>query len=106
MNFQNARRQYWITVRYSWEEWYQGIRRSYRFLQDRPVEIYAALTPQMQEVWDTIMAKEKVASYMSEQLISHVRKFEIEQLHDGASEKKTYTASKTMRLPKWLNQAA
>jgi len=43
---------------------------------------------------------------MSEQLISHVRKFEIEQLHDGASEKKSYTASKTMRLPKWLKQAA
>ena len=106
MNFQNARRQYWVTVRYSWEEWYQAIRRSYRFLQDRPVEIYAALTPQMQEVWDTIQAKEKVAAHMSEQLISHVRKFEIEQLHDGTNEKKAYQASKAMRLPRWLNQAS
>jgi hypothetical protein len=105
MNFQNASRQYWVTVRYSWEEWYQAIRRSYRFLQDRPVEIYASLTPQMQEVWDTIQAKEKVAAHMSEQLISHVRKFELEELHDGAAEKKVYEASKQMRLPVWLKAA-
>jgi hypothetical protein len=105
MNFQNATQQYWVTVRYSWEEWYQAIRRSYRFLQDRPVEIYASLTPQMQEVWDTIQAKEKVAAHMSEQLISHVRKFELEELHDGAAEKKVYEASKQMRLPVWLKAA-
>ena len=106
MNFQNAHNQIFVGLSYSWEEWYQAIRRSYRFLQDRPVEIYAALTPQMQEVWDTIQAKEKVAAHMSEQLISHVRKFEIEQLHDGTNEKKAYQASKAMRLPKWLKQAA
>lgn len=104
MNFQNASKQYWVTVRYSWEEWYQAIRRSYRFLQDRPVWIYAALTPQMQEVWDIIQGKGRVATHMSEQLISHVRKFEIEQLTDtdGASESKTYTPRMEMRIPRWL----
>lgn len=102
MNFQNASKQYWVTVRYSWEEWYQAIRRSYRFLQDRPVQIYASLTPQMQEVWDTIQAKEKVAAHMSEQLISHVRKFELEELGDAAPEKRAYTPSKQMRIPRWL----
>ena len=106
MNFQNASKQYWVTVRYSWEEWYQAIRRSYRFLQDRPVEIYASLTPQMQEVWDTIQAKEKVAAHMSEQLISHVRKFEMDELHDGASESKAYVARVGMRIPQWLQSAA
>ena len=105
MNFQNASKQYWVTVRYSWEEWYQAIRRSYRFLQDRPVEIYASLTPQMQEVWNTIQAKEKVAAYMSEQLISHVRKFEMDELHDGASESKTYNPRIEMKIPQWLKAA-
>jgi len=105
MNFQNASKQYWVTVRYSWEEWYQAIRRSYRFLQDRPVEIYASLTPQMQEVWNTIQAKEKVAAYMSEQLISHVRKFEMDELHDGASESKTYNPLIEMKIPQWLKAA-
>lgn len=105
MNFQNASKQYWVTVRYSWEEWYQAIRRSYRFLQDRPVQIYAALTPQMQEVWDTIQAKEKVAAHMSEQLISHVRKFELEELGDAAPEKRTYTPSRKMTIPSWLKAA-
>lgn len=105
MNFQNASKQYWVTVRYSWEEWYQAIRRSYRFLQDRPVQIFASLTPQMQEVWDTIQAKEKVAAHMSEQLISHVRKFELEELGDVAPEKRTYTPNRTMKIPTWLTTA-
>ena len=105
MNFQNASKQYWVTVRYSWEEWYQAIRRSYRFLQDRPVQIFASLTPQMQEVWDTIQAKEKVAAHMSEQLISHVRKFELEELGDVAPEKRTYSPSKVMKIPSWLTTA-
>jgi hypothetical protein len=105
MNFQNASKQYWVTVRYSWEEWYQAIRRSYRFLQDRPVQIFASLTPQMQEVWDTIQAKERVAAHMSEQLISHVRKFEMEELGDVAPEKRTYTPNCTMKIPAWLTTA-
>ena len=59
----------------------------------------------MDEVWNTIQAKERVAAHMSEQLISHVRKFEIEDLNDGASEKKTYTPSMKMKLPFWLKAA-
>lgn len=102
MNFQNASKQYWVTLRYSWEEWYQAIRRSYRFLQQRPVEIYVALTPQMQEVWDTVMAKEQVAGVMSEKLISHVKKFEVEELHGVKAQDHSYRAAKKMKIPSWL----
>jgi hypothetical protein len=59
----------------------------------------------MQEVWNIIQDKEKVAAHMSEQLISHVRKFELEELGDAAPEKRSYTPNRTMKIPAWLTTA-
>lgn len=85
MNFQNAHNQVFVGLSYSWEEWYQAIRRCYRFGQQYPVNIYVVLTEAEREVFDTIMSKERVAKDMSEQLIQHVRKYEMDEL-DAASE--------------------
>jgi DNA modification methylase len=80
MNFQNAHNQVFVGLSYSWEEWYQAIRRCYRFGQQHPVNIYVVLTEAEREVFDTIMSKEAVAKDMSEQLIQHVRKYEMDEL--------------------------
>lgn len=85
MNFQNCHNQIFVGLSYSWEEWYQAIRRCYRFGQKHPVNIYVVLTEAEREVYDTILSKEAVAKDMSEQLIGHVRRYEMEEL-DIASE--------------------
>lgn len=85
MNFQQCHNQVFVGLSYSWEEWYQAIRRCYRFGQQHQVNIYVVLTEAEREVYDTIMSKEAVAKDMSEQLIGHVRKYEMDEL-DSASE--------------------
>lgn len=80
MNFQNAHNQVFVGLSYSWEEWYQAIRRCYRFGQEHPVNIYVVLTDAEREVFDTIMSKETVAKDMSEQLIQHVKGYEMDEL--------------------------
>lgn len=80
MNLQNAHNQIFVGLSYSWEEWYQAIRRCYRFGQTKPVNVYVVLTESESEIFDTIMSKEAVAMDMSKQLIEHVRTFEIEEL--------------------------
>lgn len=82
MNFQNAHNQMFVSLSYSWEEWYQAIRRCYRFGQTKPVNVHVVLTEAEREVYDTIMAKEQVARGMSENLIAHVRGYEMEELND------------------------
>lgn len=77
MNFQNAHNQIFVGLSYSWEEWYQAIRRSYRFGQKSEVNIYVVLTEAEREIFDTIMMKERVATTMSEQLIDHVKGYEM-----------------------------
>lgn len=81
LNLQNAHNQVFVGLSYSWEEWYQAIRRCYRFGQQHPVNIYVVLTEPEREVYETILSKEFVANHMSEQLIAHVRRFEMDELN-------------------------
>ncbi|PYJ11258.1 MAG: helicase [Verrucomicrobia bacterium] len=83
MNFQNCHNQVFVGLSYSWEEWYQAIRRCYRFGQHHAVNIRVVLSQSEQEVFDTIMSKEAVAKDMSEQLIRHVSKYEMEELNSN-----------------------
>ena len=82
MNFQNAHNQMFVGLSYSWEEWYQAIRRCYRFGQTKPVNVHVVLTEAEREVYDTIMAKEQVARGMSENLIAHVKGYEMEEMNE------------------------
>jgi len=101
MNFQNAHNQVFVGLSYSWEEWYQAIRRCYRFGQVHEVNVYVVLTRLEQEVYDTILMKEQVATAMSEQLIQHVRRHEMEELIDGSSEGAFEYDEKTIYGDKW-----
>lgn len=81
LNLQNAHNQVFVGLSYSWEEWYQAIRRCYRFGQQHPVNVHVVLTEIEREIFDTIMSKEAVAQDMSEQLIQHVRTYEMDELN-------------------------
>ena len=80
MNFQNAHKQAFVGLSYSWEEWYQAIRRCYRFGQTKPVDVHVVMSTVEREVYETVMNKERVARSMAEQLITHVRNYEMNQL--------------------------
>jgi DNA modification methylase/superfamily II DNA or RNA helicase len=83
LNLQNAHNQVFVGLSYSWEEWYQAIRRCYRFGQKHPVNIHVVLTEVEREVFDTIMSKEAVAKDMSEQLIQSVKGYEMDELNSN-----------------------
>jgi DNA modification methylase len=83
LNLQNAHNQVFVGLSYSWEEWYQAIRRCYRFGQKHPVNIHVVLTEVEREVFDTIMSKEAVAKDMSEQLIQSVKGYELDELNSN-----------------------
>lgn len=58
MNYQNCHNQIFVALDFSFESTYQGIRRSYRFGQDRPVNIYLICTDTMANVRATIEKKQ------------------------------------------------
>ena len=88
----------------SWEDYYQCIRRLYRFGQAHPVEVYVVLSKAEAEIWENVQRKETEAREMADRLIEHVRAFEREEL-DDVTEADTYRPAVDMRLPNWLQVA-
>ena len=60
----------------------------------------------MQEVWDSIIAKEQMATAMSESLIAQVRSFELEELAGiQPIAEQQCNGRYVMRIPQWLKAA-
>ncbi len=76
MNFQNCARQLFIGLGDSWEQYYQAIRRCWRFGQKQPVEVHIVLSEHESVVYANVMRKEKEAEKMASELIKHVSEFE------------------------------
>lgn len=81
VNLQNCHRQAFAGLSDSWEQYYQAIRRSYRFGQQYPVEVLVALSRIEEPILSNIRAKEQEAMTMSAKLIESVQTFEQEELH-------------------------
>lgn len=94
MNFQNAHRMAFVGLSDSWEQYYQAIRRSWRFGQTQPVDAHIVLSDAEAAIFENVMAKEREAKMMQSRLIEHVAEYEREEL-SGAVEGQTYTTAET-----------
>ncbi len=81
LNMQNCHKQIFVGLSDSFESYYQCIRRSYRFGQTNPVDVYIVLSDQEQDILENVKQKEREAKRMGDQLIAHVRDYEQEELH-------------------------
>ena len=81
LNFQSCHNQIFVSLDFSFESTYQGIRRSYRFGQKDIVNIYLITTDTMQNVIQGIERKERdfkeMQKLMSEATIRNIEKNEI-----------------------------
>ena len=83
MNFQNCHNMAFVGLSDSWEQYYQCIRRCYRFGQQHPVNAMVVLADIEDAIYANIMRKEEQARTMSQALIEHVQQFEKAEI-DGA----------------------
>lgn len=74
LNFQNCHNQIFASLDFSFEALYQSIRRSYRFGQLKPVNIYLLTTDTMQNVIQSIKEKQKQFINMQNQMCATTRK--------------------------------
>lgn len=74
MNFQKCHNQIFAAPDFSFEGIYQGMRRSYRFKQDHPVNIYLITTDTMQNVTLSLKRKEEAHQKMQTAMIKSMTK--------------------------------
>lgn len=83
LNYQNCHNQIFASLDFSFEALYQSIRRSYRFGQDHPVNIYLLTTDTMQNVIQSIKNKqtqfEDMQSSMTKAINLNVNKTKMER---------------------------
>jgi len=92
MNFQNCHNQIFASVDFSFESTYQAIRRSWRFMQEKPVSVWLITTDRMINVLKTINDKEYQFKQMQHKMTKAVNKHlagEITQFSDSSDDVKT-----------------
>lgn len=76
MNLQNCSNMVFVGLGDSYEQYYQCIRRCWRFGQTRSVTAHIVLSDMEAEIYENVLRKEAQAKEMSEELLTNVREFE------------------------------
>ncbi len=80
MNFQNCHKMGFCGIGDSYEQYYQMMRRCWRFGQQHPVEAHIVVSDIERAVVSNVRRKQAEADEMSRQIIAHMRDFEREEL--------------------------
>jgi DNA modification methylase len=80
MNFQNSHHMVYFGLNDSWEQFYQGIRREWRYGQKESVNVHIIITELEIEIFNNIMRKDAQARRLKQGLINHIKSFEIGEL--------------------------
>jgi len=82
MNFQNCSSVAFVGLNDSWEQYYQAVRRCWRFGQKEPVTVHVIMSDTEDQVWANVQSKETQANRMVDGLVRHVQEFERMELEE------------------------
>lgn len=97
MNYQNCARVVFAGTSYSYEAFYQAVRRCWRYGQTRPVEAHVVLAFTDQATWDVVTGKAADHGEMKAQMFAASRRAQSRH-----SAMRDYHPTCTGRLPSWL----
>lgn len=100
LNWQHAAHVVFASLSYSYESFYQAIRRSWRFGQNNPVHVDVVIASSEQNIWRTVMQKSNDHDGMKEAM--RYAKFSSAQ---SKAIKLPYLSTNKTTLPKWLIEA-
>jgi len=80
LNFQNCSRMVFNGIGDSYEQYYQAIRRMWRFGQTEPVQAHIVISDPEQHIYNNVLRKETEARKASTAMVEHVIEYEREEL--------------------------
>jgi superfamily II DNA or RNA helicase len=99
LNWQHCHNVAFASISYSYEQFYQAVRRSWRFGQTKQVNVHVALSSMELKLWETVSAKMQAHEEMKQAMRKAAKAFA-----DGVhhSTHKSYNPTKKGKLPSWL----
>lgn len=98
LNFQHCARQCFAGLSFSYENFYQAIRRSWRFRQERPVDIHVVCADTEAAIWDVVSRKAGDHEAMKAEMSAAMRR-----ASRAAIALQSYNPDQEARLPAWLS---
>lgn len=105
LNFQHCARMVFVGLSDSYEDYYQCVRRCYRFGQAREVHAHIVLSDLERAIHENVLAKEREAEATARELVKHVAQFERAEIGGLTGAALTYTPQRAIALPSWLKGA-
>lgn len=102
MNWQNCHKMIFCGLSDSYEQFYQAIRRCYRFGQNNPVDVYVITSEAEANVLNNIKAKQDRHDLMSVEMLKVINTVTKEVLYALSFERSKYKPHVQMKTPKWL----
>jgi superfamily II DNA or RNA helicase len=97
MNWQHCRNMAFVSVSYSYEKFYQAVRRSWRFGQKEQVNVHVVIAESELTVWKTVMEKATDHEAMKDHM-----KYATFSKGAESKVKIDYNPNYTAKLPEWL----
>ena len=102
MNWQNCHQIIFCGLSDSYEQFYQAIRRCYRFGQKREVDVYIITSEAESSVLENIKAKQARHEMMSREMLKVINQITKEKLYQMEFEHSTYIPQEKFMAPRFL----
>lgn len=101
LNWQHCARQAFVGLSFSYESFYQAIRRSWRFGQTRPVHVHVAMADTEKAIWDVINRKSGDHDKMKREM-----RMAMGRAVNTQQARKPYVPVRNVTIPSWINRGA
>lgn len=101
MNWQNCSKMVFVGLSDSYEQYYQAVRRCWRFGQKKPVDVYIVISSKEGCVKDNIERKQADCAKMRDAMIAHTKEITKQELKSTCRLATPYNPNTTMTLPSW-----
>lgn len=102
INAQNAHIEIFVGLSDSFEQYYQAVRRCWRYGQEKPVDVYIIISDAEGAVKENIARKQRDAERMTDELIAFTKEFLKSDLRQTARDVDEYYAFDRMEVPTWI----
>lgn len=102
-NFQKCHNMIFCGLSDSYEQFYQAVRRCWRFGQDKPVNVYVIISDREINVLENIKRKAAQMDEMQKQMTALMKDITLSEIHKTKRDVADYIPAKTMAMPSFIS---
>ena len=102
LNWQHCAHELFVGLSDSYEQYYQAIRRCWRFGQAREVNAHLVISNLEGAVLANLKRKDTDATRMAQQMVKHMAAISSKEIRGVKRNQATYEAKKRIEIPQWL----